>query len=91
MGAKPMTPPKSFEKIKSDLYHQAIEGPCLYDDKLMAYTMFDAGYAHAMQSQEVAGLVEALALIERAYATHGERMAHQDVAKAALAKFEGRE
>lgn len=40
--------------------------------------------AKALEVIEV--LSEALELIERAYATHGERMAHQDYAAKALAK-----
>lgn len=50
-------------------------------------TKFVGASAYVALLTEARALAEALGHIERAYATHGERMAHQDYAKKHAERF----
>ncbi len=81
-----MTPTKSFEKIRDELRKEILIDIAT-NDEIEAFTKgFDSGYAHAMQSQEVAGLVEALKKLSAESSDYGDSIISE-----ALAKFKGRE
>src|SRR4051812_32630231 len=91
---------RAEEKIK-EVYHRAIEGPCLLDSELMCSVAFKAGVQWARENPppEVLALVEALKTCQK-YVHDRSCMEHEvcatshsmecDEAREALRRLEGR-